>query len=692
MQIKESKSNEREMHTQGGTIDRGEALDASLISTSKANDNNDEEAIDARLVSKAYADDSNEAVSNNDSVIVDKKKLKSMKILENKLDSMKILKNKLESMTILHNKLKSLKLQENQPIDGLRGRLLYREEEDQEGNNSSEIETLPLFPIHGGSQHDFFGVKASNLSSDHSLRENHREEEDQEGNISLEIETLPLFHIHGVSQHDFFGVKASDLSSDHNVGGYYTARMVGPHMDITTDFPGKMQHPVDGRAWKDFDTKYLNFAVEPRNVRLGLAADGFNPFGNLSQSYSMWPVILTTYNLPSWLCVETIDVATGLQFNIRVMVLWTINGFLLELVCLGRVAKVTGSFGLLSVIRIDHQELKKVIWYVLHNSPEIDTYQAMFKSEFSNKDMKEEFPGCESNELFALACGPSQTPILVNSCVINGVTFVVHSRDERRTTQNNDICLPGPDEEMYYDGQSIDVDAPPDIIDVVDENDDIIDEEYPIPLDLADEEDLVNLDIDDGVNVVYDVECIRRIRFFTGNENADPADMGAAEVRDELRSSREWISVENYFARCDRSATLSIYMESSATREYPSLIHTFFLTHTVGGVFVNPEDKALYDEMLWVHGLGSNTPSLESQPEYGGGSGSGRCGDDEDDGKDGEDEDDSYEMLGKNGNETGLGRGGHPPSPNLISKPRPDPQWGSYRSAPLGRDAPANPL
>ncbi|GKA66371.1 hypothetical protein Tco_0766179 [Tanacetum coccineum] len=26
------------------------------------------------------------------------------------------------------------------------------EEEDQEGNNSPEIETLPLFPIHGGSQ------------------------------------------------------------------------------------------------------------------------------------------------------------------------------------------------------------------------------------------------------------------------------------------------------------------------------------------------------------------------------------------------------------------------------------------------------------------------------------------------------------------------------------------------------------
>nr|GFB24218.1 hypothetical protein [Tanacetum cinerariifolium] len=56
----------------------------------------------------------------------------------------------------------------------------------------------------------------------------------------------------------------------------------------------------------------------------------------------------------------------------------------------------------------------------------------------------------ESSELFALACGPSQIPISVNSCVVNGVRFVVHSRDERCTTQNSGICSLGPDGEMYY--------------------------------------------------------------------------------------------------------------------------------------------------------------------------------------------------------------------------------------------------
>ncbi|GJY49244.1 hypothetical protein Tco_0439200 [Tanacetum coccineum] len=73
---------------------------------------------------------------------------------------------------------------------------------------------------------------------------------------------------------------------------------------------GKMNHSCDGRAWKYFDMMKPEFSSDPRNVRLGLAADdvrlglaadGFNPFGMMSQNYSMWPVILTTYNTPPWM-------------------------------------------------------------------------------------------------------------------------------------------------------------------------------------------------------------------------------------------------------------------------------------------------------------------------------------------------------------------------------------------------------
>ena len=62
---------------------------------------------------------------------------------------------------------------------------------------------------------------------------------------------------------------------------------------------GVMRHPADSNAWKMFDTKHLQFLSKPCNVRLGLAADGFNPFGMLSTTDSTWPVMLVPYNLPS---------------------------------------------------------------------------------------------------------------------------------------------------------------------------------------------------------------------------------------------------------------------------------------------------------------------------------------------------------------------------------------------------------
>jgi len=43
----------------------------------------------------------------------------------------------------------------------------------------------------------------------------------------------------------------------------------------------------DGTAWKHFDNKYPDFAAEYRNVRLGLCADGFNPYTLSSRSYSI---------------------------------------------------------------------------------------------------------------------------------------------------------------------------------------------------------------------------------------------------------------------------------------------------------------------------------------------------------------------------------------------------------------------
>ncbi|XP_039143097.1 uncharacterized protein LOC120280350 [Dioscorea cayenensis subsp. rotundata] len=65
-----------------------------------------------------------------------------------------------------------------------------------------------------------------------------------------------------------------------------------------------LRHPVDSEAWQHFNLTHESFAMEPQNVRLGLCADGFNPFGPASKPYSVWPVMLNVYNLPPWMCMK----------------------------------------------------------------------------------------------------------------------------------------------------------------------------------------------------------------------------------------------------------------------------------------------------------------------------------------------------------------------------------------------------
>ena len=67
---------------------------------------------------------------------------------------------------------------------------------------------------------------------------------------------------------------------------------------------GIMRHPADSEKWKEFDLQYPDFALKPRNVRLGLATDEFNPFGNMNNNYNMWLVIIIPYNLPYWLVIK----------------------------------------------------------------------------------------------------------------------------------------------------------------------------------------------------------------------------------------------------------------------------------------------------------------------------------------------------------------------------------------------------
>ncbi|XP_025692596.1 uncharacterized protein [Arachis hypogaea] len=150
----------------------------------------------------------------------------------------------------------------------------------------------------------------------------------------------------------------------------YMSSKTAEHMQWHNSAPardGLLRHPRDGQAWKDFNATHTLFAEEPRNICLGLATDGFNPFGALSSTNSVWPVFLIPYNLPPWMCmnhtlfilsmiipgkkspgnkidvylqplidelkdlwndgVETFDSSSGNTFRMHAYLMWTISNF-----------------------------------------------------------------------------------------------------------------------------------------------------------------------------------------------------------------------------------------------------------------------------------------------------------------------------------------------------------------------------
>jgi len=83
-----------------------------------------------------------------------------------------------------------------------------------------------------------------------------------------------------------------------------TSKKMRWHKEDNID-DGVMRHPSDSIEWKSFNERHPTFSDELRNVRLGLASDGFQPYGNMSTNHSIWPVILVTYNLPPWDCMKS---------------------------------------------------------------------------------------------------------------------------------------------------------------------------------------------------------------------------------------------------------------------------------------------------------------------------------------------------------------------------------------------------
>lgn len=79
-------------------------------------------------------------------------------------------------------------------------------------------------------------------------------------------------------------------STEEKITWHANSRSQDDIMRILADLP----------AWKHIEDTWPAFKQEPRHLRLGLASDGVNPFGNRSTTWSTWPVVLVNYNIPPW--------------------------------------------------------------------------------------------------------------------------------------------------------------------------------------------------------------------------------------------------------------------------------------------------------------------------------------------------------------------------------------------------------
>ncbi|GJU73410.1 putative transposon, En/Spm-like protein [Tanacetum coccineum] len=62
---------------------------------------------------------------------------------------------------------------------------------------------------------------------------------------------------------------------------------------------GVLRHPADSQAWRTIDEKFPKIAEDPRNLRLGISADGVD-VNTGNRHHSVWPVLTVIYNLPPW--------------------------------------------------------------------------------------------------------------------------------------------------------------------------------------------------------------------------------------------------------------------------------------------------------------------------------------------------------------------------------------------------------
>ena len=62
--------------------------------------------------------------------------------------------------------------------------------------------------------------------------------------------------------------------------------------------------PMDGLAFNEIEEKWPHFKEEPHNLKLSLAVDGVNLFGEMRSTYSVWPIFVINNNIPPCMSIK----------------------------------------------------------------------------------------------------------------------------------------------------------------------------------------------------------------------------------------------------------------------------------------------------------------------------------------------------------------------------------------------------
>ncbi|KAA0059798.1 uncharacterized protein E6C27_scaffold108G00640 [Cucumis melo var. makuwa] len=263
------------------------------------------------------------------------------------------------------------------------------------------------------------------------------------------------------------------------------------HRDKRVETDDVLRHPADAEGWKHFDSKFSDFVSNPRNVHLGLASDGFNPFGQMSTSkidVYLQPLIEELKDL--WTLKQYVRNKARLEGSIA-------EGYVMnesstfcsrylrgietqfttdernddtivenEVICDFEIFKQkVRTLGASSVRAISEEEKRLFHWYILNSADKISEYrkkhlrlqrrhaqnsmdlykihEPAFPEWFRAQVLELRQSANLSDDFFSLAMRPSFDVRCYNGCIVGGVRFHTIELDSRRTTQNSGIMVIG---------------------------------------------------------------------------------------------------------------------------------------------------------------------------------------------------------------------------------------------------------